>query len=181
MNVVLIGFSGSGKSAVGRLLAQRLGWEFVDTDVEVERRAGRRIHEIFAQEGESVFRRMEAESLRWALRGDSRIVAVGGGAVVDPSNRSVVREGNLVVLLEAGVDTLHQRLASAVADEPRPMLGTGGRSRIAELKAARDPVYLEAAHITVSTEGADLEDVAARVFSAVTERLGDAVKAEGGL
>ena len=173
MNVVLIGFSGSGKSTVGRLLAQRLGWDFVDTDAEVERIAGKRIHQIFAEEGEAVFRRIERETVLEALGGSSRVVAVGGGAVVDPTSRTAAREGNLVVLLEAAVDTLHQRLAGATDEEPRPMLGMGGRARIVALKVARDPVYRETAHLVVSTEGIDVETVARQVAAAVLESLGD--------
>lgn len=171
MNVVLIGFSGSGKSAIGRLLAQHLGWQFVDTDVEVERQAGRRIHEIFAREGEAAFRQLEGEAVREALRGTRRVVAVGGGAVVDPGSREIVREGNLVVLLEAGVDTLYRRLARAAEEEPRPMLGTGGRERIAALKAVRDPIYRETAHLTVSTEEMEPEGAVARVAAALETAL----------
>ncbi len=92
MNVVLIGFSGTGKSSVGRALAKRIGWEFVDTDAEVERAAGKRIHQIFVEEGEEAFRRLEREALRDALSCAQRVVAVGGGAVVDPANERGVRQ-----------------------------------------------------------------------------------------
>ncbi|MGE5618252.1 MAG: shikimate kinase [Sphingomonadaceae bacterium] len=194
MNVVLIGFSGSGKSSVGRLLALRLGWELIDTDAEVERMAGKRIHQIFAEEGEAGFRRLESEAVLHALVGERRVVAVGGGAVVDPANREAMRKGNLVVLLDAGVETLHRRLAAAVVAEPRPMLGAedgeraGGEAgractsggpadppapadpvlaRIAALKAQRDPIYRETAHLSIWTEGLDVESIADRVAEAV--------------
>ncbi len=211
MNIVLIGFSGSGKSTVGRLLAQRLGWEFVDTDGEVERVSGKRIHRIFAEEGETLFRRLESEAVRRALQGTSRVVAVGGGAVMDPANRLVMRDGNLVVLLEAEVDTLHRRLAQATGEEPRPMLrmgvpdgATGGRgdgatrrlrtqnseprtqnshsapgtqhpalARIEALKAVRDPIYRETAHLIVSTEDVDLETAVVRVAAALKKLAGE--------
>lgn len=189
MNIVLIGFSGSGKSSIGRLLSQRMGWEFVDTDAEVERQTGRRIHEIFAQEGEAAFRRLESAAIGWALRGTDRIVSVGGGAVVDPANRAAMREGNLVVLLDAGLDTLHRRLSEAAVDEPRPMLGMGTQNgvdpipnphstalaRMASLKAVRDPIYRNTAHLIVSSEDADPEGVASRVADAIRGALGDEV------
>lgn len=181
MNVVLIGFSGTGKSSVGRILARQIGWEFVDTDAEVERTAGKRIHEIFAEEGEEAFRRLEREALREALSCPPRVVAVGGGAVVDPANRALLREGNLVVLLEAGVDAIHARLARAAVEEPRPMLGLGvaggsqrivdPRARIGSLKAARDPHYREIAGIVVATDETGVEEVARLVAKAVERHL----------
>ena len=87
MNIVLIGLSGSGKSSVGRLLARRLGWEFIDTDEEVERTSGRRIYHIFAIDGEATFRRFEVDAVKRAIGRSNRVVAVGGGAVMDPANR----------------------------------------------------------------------------------------------
>lgn len=167
MNVVLIGFSGCGKSSVGRALAGQLGWEFVDTDAEVERTAGRRIHEIFAEEGEATFRMLERSAVESALRGEHRVVAVGGGAVVDPTNRQAIREGNLVVLLDANVDIIQARLERAMGEEPRPMLAKGGAERIASLKAARDPVYRETAHVTIATDDATVEEVTLLVAEAV--------------
>jgi shikimate kinase len=164
MNVVLIGFSGTGKSRVGRVLAGLLGWEFVDTDLEVERAVGMRIHDIFAAQGEPGFRSLERAAVRAALSGDSRVIAVGGGAVLDPGNRQAMRSGNLVVLLEAAAGTLHDRLAAAEGDEPRPLLaGEDPRGRIASLKAEREPIYRETARIVVDTDGIDADEVAARI------------------
>lgn len=168
MNVVLIGFSGAGKSTVGRLLAERLGWEFVDTDQRTENAAGKPIHRIFAEEGEASFRKMEREAVDAALQSDRSVVAVGGGAVTDPVSRYRMRDGNLVLLLEAEVSTLHRRLLTAVAEEPRPMLSSPDqRASIEALKAVRDPIYREVAHLIVSTEGLDAEDVVERVVSLV--------------
>lgn len=168
MNVVLIGLSGSGKSSVGRILARRLGWEFLDTDEEVERTAGRRIHHIFEDDGEAVFRRLETEAVRWALSGNRRVVAVGGGAVVDPANRQEISGGNIVVLLEADIDTLLSRLEQDGVDEPRPMLTSGDpKERLLALKAVRDPIYRSIARIVVSTEWLDEEQVAATIAEQV--------------
>lgn len=176
MNVVLIGFSGSGKSSVGSLVAQHLGWEFVDTDVEVERVAGKRIHQIFAEEGEAAFRHLEREAVQCALGVSSRIVSVGGGAVMDPLNRERMRTGNLVVWLDAQVDTLYRRLVEDLADEPRPMLASSDpHSRIEALKSARDPVYRETAHVVVCTDDFTVEAVARQVARHAEGRLGDRI------
>ncbi|MGI5836882.1 MAG: shikimate kinase [Chloroflexota bacterium] len=164
MNIVLIGLSGSGKSSVGRLLATQLGWEFFDTDADVERTAGRRIHEIFSAEGEATFRRFEAEAVKRALGGRKRVVAVGGGAIMDPINRQEISRGNVVVLLEANIDTLISRLTKDAADEPRPLLASGDpRTRLLALMAARDPIYRSIAGIVVDTEGLDIEQVTASI------------------
>src|SRR5450830_917085 len=172
MNVVLIGFSGTGKSTVGELLAKRLGWEFVDTDERVELAAGKPIHRIFAENGQAAFRTLEREAVEEALQGSSRVVSVGGGAVVDPASRKRMRDGNLVLLLDAEASTLYRRLATAVVDEPRPMLSDPDPlARITALKANRDPLYREVAHSIVSTEGLDPEGVVVRIVSSISLAL----------
>ncbi|HEX2922910.1 MAG TPA: shikimate kinase [Chloroflexota bacterium] len=168
MNVVLIGFSGSGKSTVGKLLAKRLGWEFVDTDERIEYATGKPIHLIFAEEGEASFRKLESEAVNSALQGASCVIAVGGGAVTDPVSRYRMRDGNLVLMLDAEVSTIHDRLATAVVDEPRPMLADPDPlARIEALKAMRDPIYREVAHLIVSTDELDVEGVVERIVSLV--------------
>lgn len=172
MNVVLIGFSGTGKSTVGELLAKRLGWQFVDTDERVELAAGKPIHRIFAENGQAAFRTLEREAVEEALQGSSRVVSVGGGAVVDPASRKRMRDGNLVLLLDAEAATLYRRLATAVVDEPRPMLSDPDPlARITALKANRDPLYREVAHSIVSTEGLDPEGVVVRIVSSISLAL----------
>jgi shikimate kinase / 3-dehydroquinate synthase len=166
MNVVLIGFSGTGKSSVGNALARRLGWQFVDTDVEVVRAAGKPIHKIFADEGEAVFRGMETAAVLRALDGRRRVVSLGGGAVTNPAARDAL-VGSTVVLLEASLDTMLHRL-QADDTEPRPMLASPDpRGRMAELIASRDPIYRQVAGIVVSTEGVDVDGAAERVENAV--------------
>jgi len=168
VNVVLIGLSGSGKSSVGRALAQRLGWVFVDTDREIEREAGRRIHEIFDIEGEAGFRRRETDMLLRVLREGRQVVSLGAGAVVDPANRARLATGNLVVLLEAEVDTLLARLETDQEKEPRPMLASGDpRERLCALKAVRDPIYHAVAAFRVLTEGKEIADIVATIATQV--------------
>ena len=168
MNVVLVGFSGTGKSRVGQLLADFLGWELVDTDLEVERVARRRIHEIFAQDGEATFRLLEKRAVLSALDQAERVIAVGGGAVLDAESRDAMRRGNLVVLLEASPDTLHRRLAADLSSEPRPLLAARDpHAAISALKGSRDHLYREMAQLVVDTDGLSAEDVARRVAEAV--------------
>ncbi len=171
MNVVLVGLSGTGKSSVGSVLAARLGREFVDTDAEVVRMAGKPIHEIFAEGGEAAFRRLEAEAVLRAVAGQKRVISLGGGAAMAAANRRAL-DGSLVVMLEAGVDTMLSRLRGDHT-EPRPMLASADpRARMESLKEARDPVYRGLAQVVVSTEGVDVEGAAERVEAAVSEVMG---------
>lgn len=168
MNVVLVGLSGTGKSSVGGALAVRLGFEFIDTDAEVVRMAGKPIHQIFAEDGEGVFRRLESDAVRRAMDGRNRVISLGGGAVMEAANRQLL-DGSVVVMLEAGVDIMLSRLRGDTT-EPRPMLASPDpRMRMAELRAARDPVYRQVAHAVVSTEDVDVFAAAERVATAIDE------------
>ena len=93
MNITLIGFMGTGKTTVGKRLAKRLGWEFVDLDALIEARTGRAIADIFTQHGEPVFRRLEQRWIRRVARGDQQVIATGGGAFLDPENRRLLKSG----------------------------------------------------------------------------------------
>ena len=147
--VVLIGFSGTGKSTVGKHLAERLGWALVDTDAEIERRAGTTIPALFGQEGEARFRERERQALGEAIGRDAVVVATGGGAPVADeawSDGLLGRPGTLVVTLDAEPDTTMARLVAQQAAEgdatSRPMLaGSDPLARIHSLKAARQTAY----------------------------------------
>lgn len=176
MNVVLIGFSGTGKSTVGRAVATLLGWPFVDTDAEVQHAVGKPIHRIFAEDGEKAFRALEAEAVARALSSAKRVVALGGGAVMRPANREIVSAGNLVVLLDASADTIVGRLTQSREREPRPVvgIGTGGDAealgRVLAVKQEREPVYRHLADLVVETDGAIPSAIAARIVEAVRFR-----------
>lgn len=151
--VVLIGFSGTGKTTVAGLLADRLGWDRYDTDEELERDFGMTIPEVFAEHGESVFRAAERAQLARALARERVVVATGGGAAVDPATWSsdlLGRAGALVVALDADPDTMIERLRRQQAEQgsavERPMLaGSDPRGRIEDLKARRQDAYDRAA------------------------------------
>ena len=146
--VYLTGFMASGKSTVGPLLADRLGYRFVDLDWLVEARTGRTVAALFA-EGEAAFRAAETDALRETTAGNGMVVATGGGTLVQPQNLAVVRLSGPVVWLRAAPGVIRQRLGSAAS---RPMLHADGRAltgdaldaRVRDLLAAREPFYAQA-------------------------------------
>lgn len=178
LRIVLTGFSGTGKSLVGPLVAQRLRWQAIDTDLLVERAAGKPISDIFAEDGEPRFRELEAAAVREACAGERAVVSVGGGALLRPDNRRLLADGGFVVCLEARPETILRRLSEgAPPDEPldRPLLaGPDPLSRIGELKARRQPLYALADH-TVHTEGLTLDVVAEEVVRAWRRRSASAL------
>lgn len=149
--VLLIGMMGAGKSTVGAALADRLGWPYLDSDTEIVRRRGMTVPEIWRSEGEPAFRAEEAAVLRAAVASAGpSVIAVAGGALLDPANRAAVTGAGLVVWLRAGVDTLADRVG---AGEGRPLLDGDPRSALARLEAQRRPVYQATASVTLDVDG----------------------------
>lgn len=141
--IYLVGFMGSGKSTVGRLLAQRLGWEFVDLDAEIEGRFGVPIFEIFEREGEPAFRDLEHEALseqvRLVRRGKPRVVALGGGAFVADRNRDALTTAGVSIWLDGPLEVLWGRVSG---EEHRPL--ARDRAAFQRLLKQRLPSYLQA-------------------------------------
>lgn len=148
--IYLAGFMGCGKSTVGRLLAQKLGWSFVDLDAEIERAQGRKIAEIFEAEGEESFRAIEAQALRDQIRkvrgGRACVVALGGGAYAQPRNRERLSEGGVVIHLDAPVETLWERVQG---EDDRPLARDSEAFRA--LYAKRRPLYSQA-HYSIDAD-----------------------------
>jgi shikimate kinase len=155
MNLVLIGYRGAGKSSVARELAPRLGWEWVDADVEVERQAGRSIAAIFAEVGEASFRQLESQVLAELLRRQRIVLAAGGGAVLRAENRELLAAAGKVVWLKAEAATIFRRVtADDTTAARRPNLTPrGGEQEIVELLAQRMPLYRQCANLEIETEG----------------------------
>lgn len=153
MVITLIGYRGCGKSSVAPRLAQKLGWSWVDADVELEERTGRSIREIFATDGEPEFRRLERETLVDLLKRDRLVLAAGGGAVLNAETRADFQAAGPVVWLRASVETIAKRiLRHSPASHRRPDLtARGGVEEIEELLAVRTPLYAGCATITVDT------------------------------
>lgn len=158
-SILLVGMMGSGKSVVGRALADRLGWELVDTDREIEQRAGVSISEIFRRDGEDGFRSLERRVLEELPR-ERAVVALGGGAVVSDRNREILASKGVHVWLDARPETLASRVGEG---RDRPLLdGHAGPARIRELSVLlqeRRPAY-EQAEIRVNTDDCSIHEVA---------------------
>jgi shikimate kinase len=155
--LLLVGMMGAGKTTIGRMVADRLGWVYLDSDAEVEATTGRTVPEIFAAEGEQAFRAKETEVLRDALRQEHVVVSVAGGAVLDPANRELLRASGKVVWLRAQVSTLARRVGDGTG---RPLLGDDPAAALEELWEVRRPLYEEVADAVVDVDGQRPEDVA---------------------
>ncbi len=161
MVITLIGYRGTGKSTLAAPLAQRLNWAWLDADVELERRAGRSIQDIFATDGEPEFRRLERELLAELLRLDCLVIAAGGGAIGNEATRADLKAAGPVIWLQASADTIERRLATdPTTGQRRPNLtNRGGRDEIERLLAAREALYRECATITLDTDSASTEQL----------------------
>ncbi len=141
--LVLLGFMGAGKTTVGEELSRLLGWEFWDTDREVERETGLKVEEIFAREGEESFRERESRALQRALSRGRRVVAAGGGILLREENRQLILSSSFPVYLQADEETLLRRLGEG---EGRPLLQGEVKLRVRELLEKRAPLYASLPH-----------------------------------
>jgi shikimate kinase len=165
--IFLIGYRGSGKSSVGRILAERLGWAWLDADAVLEQRHGRTIRQIFTEDGEAVFREMEAAILGEHCLLKRHVVATGGGVILREENRKRVKQSGTVFWLTADAATLWRRLqADNSTPDRRPNLTTGGITEIEALLRAREPFYAECAHFVEDTAARSPEDVAEAILKA---------------
>jgi len=162
--IVLMGFMGTGKSEVGRRLAQRFGRAFVDTDQLVEERAGKRVAAIFAEDGEPAFRALEREAVAEAAARGAVVVAVGGGAVLDPENVRVLRAAGVLVHLTARPDAILRRVGDAAS---RPLLRDDPHGTVTQLLAERGPAYEAAADVTVDTSEHSADEVVQEIKQAL--------------
>ncbi|XZG70187.1 shikimate kinase [Chitinibacteraceae bacterium HSL-7] len=162
-NLILVGMMGAGKTTVGRALARLTGKEFFDSDHEIEARTGVRIPTIFELEGEPGFRARECATIAELVAMDNIVLATGGGAVMNPENRRVLKSHGLVVYLRATVDELYLRTAH---DKNRPLLQTANpREKIRELFVARDPLYREVADVVIDTGRQSINQLAQQLIS----------------
>ena len=148
-NIVFIGFMGSGKTSIGRLVAQRLGFRFIDTDAVIVERVGMPIAEIFAQHGEAWFRDQETAALHSLEVLDRVVISTGGGIVLREENRTLLGELGMVVWLTASEDVIFERVSR---NKKRPLLQTADpRATVHELLEQRRPLYEEAAQLTLDS------------------------------
>jgi shikimate kinase len=165
MILVLIGYRGTGKSLVGRLLSRRLNMPCIAMDEEIEQQAGMTIPEIVEKHGWQRFRDLESEMARELMAGDDVIIDTGGGVIERPENIEVLQKNACVVWLKASVKTIVSRISSGTH---RPSL-TGGKTftdEVAEVLARRTPIYQKAAQYEVDTDDLTPEEIADRVLEA---------------
>ncbi len=143
----------SGKSTVGPLLSEKLGWHFLDLDQVIEEHSQRTISDLFKIQGEAGFRKLETELLKQSLTKSDQVIATGGGIILSEANRTLMQESGTVVFLNADLETLLQR-AEQSQNRNRPLLNNGDpRSRLTRLFHQRLPFYEKTAHCVVKTEG----------------------------
>lgn len=166
MNIILTGFMGTGKSVVGRRLAHRTGMTFHDVDLAIEAQTGRRVKDIFSQDGEPAFRAMERAEIAKLQSVSKTIVATGGGALLDPENRAVLSRIGTVICLTARAATLLERLK---ADTDRPLLKGEGEliERIERLLTERQAIY-DFCELQIPTDGLSVDAVVDAILKHVT-------------
>jgi shikimate kinase len=168
-SIVLVGLMGAGKTSIGRLLAKRIGLEFVDADHEIETAAGATIEEIFAQDGEAVFRSGERRVIARLLTEPARVIATGGGAYMDADTRAAIAAKGVSVWLKADLETLFKRTQRRGG---RPLLKKGNpRETLARLIDERYPIYA-GADIIVETGEEGATSVVERVIKAIEDHIG---------
>jgi shikimate kinase len=161
MMITLTGFMGSGKTTVGKVLADFLGCPFMDLDDLVVKKAGKSIPDIFAQDGEPAFRELEARLLRQTVEKYSEstaVLALGGGAILAPASASLLHDKTVCIYLRATLDTLLARLVGETAG--RPLADATFAARL----ASREPIYEETAHVIIDTDGLSPDEVADEII-----------------
>jgi len=172
MNIVLIGYRGSGKSAVGRRLADRLQMKFVDTDLLIEGRHGVLISDIVESYGWDRFRAMEKQIIEEISSHDHLVIASGGGAVLEAENVKVLRRNGLMIWLKADGKTIRNRMGQDPSTFfRRPTLtGKGALEELEEMMAYREPFYKKAAGVEIDTSNLDVEAVVECILAILEER-----------
>lgn len=173
MVVTLIGYRGSGKTSVAGPLAERLEWDWVDADDEIERRAGRPIRDIFAEQGEAGFRALERQVLAELLGRSELVIAAGGGAVGDAEIRRAMQKAGPVIWLQASADVLEQRINADPATAARrpDLTAVGGRAEIEQLLQQRAPLYERCASQTVDTNRLSIAEAVEMIYGSVAALL----------
>lgn len=167
MNLILIGFMGTGKSALGNVLARELGYEFIDTDLIIEADCGKRITRIFQEEGEAFFRGLENELARKLSRTDRKVIATGGGWVLNPENLSLSRINGFIIALIARPEIIYERIKH---ETHRPLLvGPDPLPKISRILGEREGLYRDA-DLVVDTSQGTPEEISQRIIEELIRR-----------
>ncbi len=171
-NVALIGFMGAGKTAVGRVLAEKLDKKLIELDSLIELKAGKSIARIFQEDGEIAFRQLEIEAAKEVAAGKNQVIACGGGIVLNKINIDHLKEESVMVYLTASPEVILDRLSTD--SEMRPLLKTSNKAiTIKELLKFRQPFYKRAADIKIDTSKLDIEATAELIIARLKEYEGD--------
>ena len=167
LNIILIGFRGTGKTTIGKMLAQRLGKEFVDADEYLEQKEGKTVKDIFAEGGEKLFREIETQIIAELCLLDNRVVATGGGAILREENVKTLKKSGIIILLEADTDTIYKRIhRDARTEQRRPSLtNRNAYEEIEYLLEYRRPLYDKTADFVINTTTMSATDAANKIVS----------------
>ena len=173
MNIVLIGFRGTGKSTVGKLLAKRLERDFIDSDNYIESSTGKTIKSIFEEDGEDSFRKIEAGIIAELSKVDNKVISAGGGAVLKEENVRNLKDNGFLVLLEATPEIIHNRITQdKKTTQQRPSLtDKKPLDEIKHLIAKREHTYKNAADYTINTSYVPCEDIVNEIITIVNKPL----------
>jgi len=167
-NIVLIGFMGTGKTEVGKNLAERLGYSFLDTDDLIEKTEKKRISQIFDKKGEEYFRNLETEVIKTLQDYDKFVIATGGGIVLKDENIKLLKQIGSLVLLSAAPEIVLKRLEN---DNTRPLLKSENKEeKIKEMLSIREPIYNNAADFKVDTSDKDVKTIIEEILSYVQNK-----------
>jgi shikimate kinase len=177
VNLYLVGFMGTGKTTIGRAVAQRLEFHLLDSDHEIERQQQKAVARIFAEDGEAAFRVLERQFVAEGHPVRSQVVACGGGLVVQPGMLELLKTKGVVMCLHASLETILRRTAG---HRHRPLLNVDNPAeRISALYAERDPIYRQAGTV-ILTDARPLSDIVSHVLRAYRREAADWTKAHGG-
>jgi shikimate kinase len=167
VNIILIGYRCSGKTSVGKRLARKQGWSFVDTDDRLTEKAGRSVKDIVEESGWEGFRRMEWEVVQAVCEQDNTVIATGGGAVLDPDSVAAMQKSGRVVWLKVSPQTAKQRMTQdRHTDEFRPSLTSQGLyDEIAAVLAERAPLYEQAMDVSIDTDNKAIDEIVDEIIN----------------
>ena len=169
VDIVLIGPPGSGKSSIGKALSRKLSRPWIDTDTEVESRAGKKISEIFLEDGEATFRAIESDVVDEVMGSEAGIVSLGGGSVLNEASQKRITTAKEVVFLDVSISNAAPRVGF---NKDRPLLAINPRQQWLQLMEKRRPIYESLATITVSTDNKKPDQVADEIIEAIEQRVG---------
>ncbi|WKY47126.1 shikimate kinase [Eubacteriaceae bacterium ES3] len=160
--IALIGFMGTGKSSIGPLLAQKLNYQFIDTDTYIEEKAGKKISAIFADQGEAAFRQLETSALEELLEKENLVIATGGGIILKENNRELLQNNTFLVSLKASADTIFERTRT---DNSRPLLNDPEPLQKIKTMLLDRKTFYQIGALQIDTDSDSIEAICDKIFA----------------